>query len=250
MCTHNYLYLPVVSSRLLKISPFCLFCLKTLMLKRHSPSHINLQAVGSSLLLPCFPPWLYEQHSIPIKTRGQNPNPPFPSTTQTQKTRKRKKTKPSSWAVPSSHTSCSVRLQPRLPALGAPLCHAVPRHAGTAGIPSPPALPPGANCWERGEQVTSQLSSSLSAGWLVFKLSPPFLTCWPSPPRTPRGGIRWLQLPETRGEPFPQPGVGGTHTLHPPAASLCFSAHFSKIHAVYLPSSTQRAAKSREAVFT
>lgn len=67
------------------------FCLKTLMLKRHSPSHINLQAVGSSLLLPCFPPWLYEQHSIPIKTRGQNPNPPFPSTTQTQENKKKKK---------------------------------------------------------------------------------------------------------------------------------------------------------------
>lgn len=123
-------------------------------------------------------------------------------------------------------------------------CHTVPRHAAWGAAGSPCCPPPGAECCKRGERVTSQLSSSLSACWVVFKLSPPFLARWPSPPMTPRGGNHWLEFPKTRGAALPQPGSGA----HAPSWACSRPLLFIPLWLALAigPPAPQRAAESRE----
>lgn len=85
-----------------------------------------------------------------------------------------------------------------------------PRPAGTRRQPPAPPAPNAAGHLEQNARTEPRSSVPLQppafrgACCVVFKLSPPSPTRWPSPPVTPRGGTHWLEGPEPRGAALPR----------------------------------------------
>lgn len=136
--------------------------------------------------------------NIPIKTRKRNSSP-------------RRKKKPTTLLTVSGQFAAQGNLPNTcIPALPAPRASAAPTHAkrGPTSGHRVPSTPNAAGhleqsaCAETSRSLSSRLPSLEPSG-LFSNSSPPFLTCWPSPPATPRGGIHWLEFPKTRGTALP-----------------------------------------------